>query len=95
MNRIAWLLAGILLASGTLTASAQWSQQVELYHWVDFSVEAPGAAEDIDKWDVKGSCVWTHESGTVRRISLLWHSGSKDTYVYRFGGSLLGRWTGR
>jgi hypothetical protein len=94
MNRIAWLLAGILLASGTLSASAQWSQQVELYHWVDFPIEAPGAADGIDKWDVEGSCVWTHESGAVRRTSLLWYSGSKDTYVYRFGGSLPGRWTG-
>jgi len=56
MNRIEWLLAGIFLASGTLSASAQWSHQVELYHWVDFPVEARGAADGFAKWDVEGSC---------------------------------------
>ena len=94
MNRIRWFLAGFLLASGTLSASAELSKEVELYHWVDFPIEAPGGATGIAKWDVKGSCLWTHEKGTVRRTSLLWYSGSKDTYVYRFGGSLQGRWTG-
>ena len=67
MNRISWLLAGIILASGTLFASAQWSQLVELYHWVDFRLEAPGAADGIDKWDVEGTCVWTPESGAVQQ----------------------------
>ncbi len=91
INCIAWLLASIVLASESLSASAQWSKQVELYHWVDFPIEAPGAADGIDKWDVEGSCVRTHESGAVRRTSRLWYSGSKDTYVCRFGGSLQGR----
>ncbi len=70
------------------------SKQVELYHWVDFPVEAPGAAVGVAKWDVEGSCVWVHADSGARRTSLLWYSGSDDTYVYRFGGSLQGRWTG-
>jgi hypothetical protein len=69
------------------------SKQVELYHWVDFPLEAPGAADGLARWDVEGSCFWTHESG-AQRTSLLWYSGSGDTYVYRFGGSFQGRWTG-
>lgn len=74
--------------------TAQLSKEVELYHWVDFPIEAPGAATGLDKWDVEGSCLWTHEKGAVRRTSLVWYSGSGDTFVYRFGGSLPGRWTG-
>ncbi len=95
MNRISWLLAGIVFASGTLSGWAKPSQEIELYHWVDFPIEAAGAADGVAKWDVEGSCVWTHESGEVHRTSLLWYSGSNDTYVYRFGGSLPGRWTGK
>jgi hypothetical protein len=71
------------------------SNEVELYRWVDFAVEAPGAADGLAKWDVNGSCDWTHEDGTARRTSLVWYSGAGDTYVYRFGGSLQGRWTCR
>ncbi|MBE0535738.1 MAG: hypothetical protein IH624_08705 [Phycisphaerae bacterium] len=78
-----------------LKRAAQLRKEVELYQWVDFAVEAPGAAAEIGKWDVEGSCVWTHENGEVWRRSLVWYSGSEDTYVYRFGGSLPGRWTGR
>jgi len=70
------------------------SKEVELYGWVDFPIEAPAAADGIAKWDVEGSCVWTHESSGVQRTSLLWYCGSGDTYVYRFGGSLQGRWRG-
>ena len=47
------------------------SRQVELYHWVDFPVEAPGAAAGVAKWDVEGSCVWTHADSSARRTSLL------------------------
>jgi hypothetical protein len=67
--------------------------QIELYHWVDFPIEAPGAGDSLAKWDVEGSCLWTHESG-AQLTSLLWYSGSGDTYVYRFGGSFQGRWKG-
>jgi len=77
---------------GTLFASS--SKQVELYHWIDFSVEAPGAATGIGRWDVEGSCAWVHQDRVTRRTSLLWYSGSGDTYIYRFGASLPGRWTG-
>gem|GEM_PF-185525 len=70
------------------------SKEVELYHWVDFPIEAPGATDGVARWDVEGACVWTHENGTTQRTSLVWYSGSGDTYVYRFGGSLPGRWTG-
>jgi hypothetical protein len=74
--------------------SAQVSKQVELYQWVDFPIEAPGAASGVAKWDVQGSCNWTHDGVAVERTSLLWYSGSGDIYVYRFGASLEGRWTG-
>jgi len=94
VERTMCFLAGLVFACSTFPASAQLSKKVELYHWVDFSIEAPKAAAGVDKWDVEGSCVWTHENGAIRRTSLLWYSGSGDTYVYRFGGSLRGRWTG-
>ncbi|MBE0542181.1 MAG: hypothetical protein IH623_12400 [Verrucomicrobia bacterium] len=89
----------ILLASSALLcaaglASAQFSKEVELYHWVDFTIEAPGTTTGIAQWDVEGSCLWKHENGATRRTSLVWYSGSGNTYVYRFGGSLRGRWTG-
>lgn len=87
-------MATFILACGSFPAAAQLSKEVELYHWVDFPIEAPGAATGVAKWDVGGSCVWTHENGAHRRTSLLWYSGSGDTYVYRFGGSLPGRWKG-
>jgi hypothetical protein len=89
-----YLLTVIMLAYATSPASAQLSQEVELYHWIDFPIEAPNAATGVAKWDVEGACVWTHENGATRRTSLLWYSGSQDTYVYRFGGALQGRWTG-
>jgi len=88
------LLAVLVLTCKSLPISAQQSKKVELYHWVDFPVEAPQAADGMAKWDVKGSCTWTYEGSSVRRTSLLWYSGSGDEYVYRFGGSLPGRWTG-
>jgi hypothetical protein len=88
------LLAAFIFACGTFPASAQLSREVELYHWVDFPIEAPRAATGLAKWDIEGSCVWTHDSGAIRRTSLLWYSGSGDTYIYRFGGSFEGRWTG-
>jgi hypothetical protein len=84
----------LALACGTFSALAQWSKDVELYQWVDFSIEAPGAAVGLARWDAQGSCTWTHANGVDRRTSTLWYSGSGDTYVYRFGGSLPGRWTG-
>lgn len=77
-----------------MARSAPLTKQVELYGWVDFPVEAPEAATGIGKWDVEGSCSWVHENGVTRRTSLLWYSGSGDSYVYRFGGSLPGRWIG-
>jgi hypothetical protein len=43
---------------------------------------------------VEGSCLWTHETAPLNARAWLWYSGSGDTYVYRFGGSLPGRWTG-
>jgi len=88
------ILAILILVCASSPALAQLSKTVELYRWVDFSVEAPDAATGVARWDVEGSCVWTHENGTVRRTSLVWYSGSADTYVYRFGGALQGRWTG-
>jgi len=88
------LLAAFILTCGALPASAQLPRKVELYHWVDFPVEAPGAAAGVAKWDVEGSCTWTHADSSARRTSMLWYSGLDDTYVYRFGGSLQGRWTG-
>ena len=87
-------LAGVILACVAVAASADLSKQVELYQWVDFPVKAPGAAAGVAKWDVEGSCTWTYQDGSTRRTSLLWYSGSGDTYVYRFGGSLPGRWKG-
>lgn len=88
------LLVALLLTCHPLPASAQQSKEVELYHWVDFPIKAPNAASGVARWDVEGSCTWTHEGSSVRHTSLLWYSGSGDTYVYRFGGSLQGRWTG-
>jgi hypothetical protein len=64
-------LVVFFFACSTLPASAQFSKKVELYHWVDFSIEAPRAATGIAKWDVEGSCIWTHENGAVKRRSLL------------------------
>lgn len=89
-----YFVIGLIASWLVLPASAQFSKKTELYHWVDFSIEAPGAAKGIAKWDVEGSCTWTHENGTTTRTSLLWYSGFGDTYVYRFGGSFPGRWTG-
>jgi hypothetical protein len=94
VKRITFVLAALALACGSVSALAQWSKDVELYQWVDFPIEAPDAATDLEKWDVQGSCRWTHQNGVTRRTSLLWYSGSGDTYVYRFGASLQGRWTG-
>jgi hypothetical protein len=85
---------GLALACGTLSLLAQWTKDVELYQWVDFPIEAPDAATGLAKWDAQGSCTWTHANGVARRTSTLWYSGSSDTYVYRFGASLPGRWTG-
>jgi hypothetical protein len=75
--------------------SGQLAKSIELYHWCDFQVDAPDAARGLERWDVEGSCVWTHENGNIRRTSLVWYSGSNHTYVYRFGGSLQGRWIGK
>ena len=86
-------LAFALLASVSL--SAKESRTVELYRWVDFAIQAPGAASGFAKWDLKGTCEWTHQDAPSRRSSLLWYSGAGDTYVYRFGAPLPGRWTGR
>jgi hypothetical protein len=94
-QRTKLLLAGLALVCGAWSGVAQLSRDIKLYHWVDFPMAASGAAHGIAKWDLEGSCLWTHENGTTRRASLLWYSGSGDTYVYRFGGSLQGRWTGR
>ena len=94
MERIRYFLVGFIFVCLAFPATAQLSKEVELYHWVDFSIEAPEAAAGVAKWDVEGSCIWMHENGAIRRTSLLWYSGSGDTYVYRFGGSLQGRWTG-
>jgi len=94
MEKTRYFLVGFIFACFTLPASAHLSKEVELYHWVDFPIEAPEAAVGIAKWDVEGSCIWTHANGAIRRPSLLWYSGSGDTYVYRFGGSFQGRWRG-
>ena len=94
MERIRYFLVGFIFVCLAFPATAQLSKEVELYHWVDFSIEAPEAAAGVAKWDVEGSCIWMHENGAIRRTSLLWYSGSGDTYVYRFGGSLQGRWIG-
>jgi hypothetical protein len=88
------VLLGVLCACLSGSSAAQsLSKSVELYRWVDFPIEAPGAATGIAKWDVEGSCTWTHEESAAQRTSLVWYSGSSDTYVYRFGGSLPGRWS--
>ncbi len=87
--------AVVVTLCATFNAAAQLARTVELYQWCDFPVDAPNAASGIAKWDVEGSCLWTHENGTIRRTSLVWYSGSNHTYVYRFGGSLQGRWTGK
>ena len=78
-----------------LRKAPQQSRDVELYRWVDFPMDAPGAATGIARWDLEGSCLWQRENGTDQRTSLLWYSGSGDTYVFRFGASLPGRWTGK
>ena len=88
------LLAAFILACGPLPGAAQLPRQVELYHWVDFPVDAPGSATGVAQWDVEGPCVWTHEGSAAERTSLLWYSGSGHTYVYRFGSLFEGRWTG-
>jgi hypothetical protein len=91
---ITFLIACFVFVCCTFSDSAQsLSGDVELYDWVDFPIEAPEAASGINKWDVEGSCVWTHEDGITQRTSLLWYSGSGDTYIYRFGGSFQGKWT--
>lgn len=90
------VISGVLVFAYRLVSEsvqATHYKQVELNSWVDFQVEAPGIASDIDKWDVQGSCTWTHEKSGERRTSLVWYSGTDDTYVYRFGASFQGRWT--
>ena len=54
------LVIGFVFACSTLPASAQLSKEVELYHWVDFSIEAPEGAAGLAKWDAEGSYIWTH-----------------------------------
>ncbi|MFP4190760.1 MAG: hypothetical protein ACLFU6_01695 [Candidatus Hydrogenedentota bacterium] len=85
---------GGVLASAPVGAQSAAHKEAELYRWADFAVEAPGAASGVDKWDVKGSCTWTHDSSGAERTSLVWYSGRDDTYVYRFGASFEGRWRG-
>lgn len=77
-RKVSWLLVGCLVISGSAPALAQMEKEVELYHWVDFDFNAPAAASGMDKWDVEGSCTWTHESGSEQRTSLVWYSGSSD-----------------
>lgn len=89
-----YLLPALIVVWGPLSAWAQVSKQVELYRWVAFPIEASGAASGAAKWDVQGFCDWTHNRDGIKRTSLLWYSGSGDTYVYRFGVSFEGRWTG-
>jgi len=88
------LLAAVLLS---ISSPGEIHKEVELYRWVDFEFSAPGAASGITRWDVAGTCTWTHtsKSGTTQRTSLVWYSGNADTYVFRFGASLPGRWTGK
>ena len=95
-NLILRVFALITITISTATA-AQLHKEVELYRWVDFSFEAPGAVSGDAKWDVIGSCTWTHTSKnqTTERTSLLWYSGEADTYVFRFGASVPGRWIGK
>src|SRR5688572_6560409 len=95
MARVDVLWVAIISLCATFNVSGQLAKTVELYHWCDFQVDVPKAASGVAKWDVEGSCLWTHESGTVRRTSLVWYSGSNNTYIYRFGASLPGRWTGK
>jgi hypothetical protein len=90
-----WFVAAFALVCGTTPALAQSFKTVELYRWIDFPFEGPGAAPGLAKWDVEGSCIWTHENGETRRTSRIWYSGSGDIYVHRFGASLVGRWTGK
>ncbi len=95
MEKIYLILAVALsfVISGCSSAQNIHHKEVELYSWVDFPVVAEGAASGIDKWDVQGVCTWTHEESDAKRTSLVWYSGSDDTYVYRFGASFEGRWT--
>ena len=86
-------LTGVL-ASAPVGAQSASHEEVELYRWTDFTVEAPDAASGVDRWDVEGACTWTHEDSGAERTSLVWYSGEHDTYVYRFGASFEGRWTG-
>ncbi len=76
------------------SALAQLEKEVELYRWVDFELVAPEAATGVAKWDVDGHCSWIHEDGQQRRTSLVWYCGVGDSYIFRFGGALPGRWTG-
>lgn len=87
--------AALALIFSTPQGFAKESKNVELYHWVDFPVEAEAAPPGTARWDVDGSCTWVHEKGTERRTSLVWYSGNDSTFVYRFGASLPGRWTGQ
>jgi hypothetical protein len=93
--RIDVLQVGCGLVGAAMLATAQTPKRLELYRWVDFAIEAPGAASGIDRWDLEGSCVWTHEATGQQRTSILWYSGAGEQYVYRFGGSFPGRWKGR
>ncbi len=94
MKRIATIVAVFGLSCESMLAAAHALKKVELYRWVDFAIEAPGAASGIDRWEVEGSCVWKHEATGQERKSTLWYSGSGDVYVFRFGGSFPGRWRG-
>ena len=89
------LVVALVFACANGSFSEQLSRRLELYQWADFTIEAPGAGTGTSRWDVEGSCTWVHENGAAKRTSLLWYSGSGETYVFRFGGSFLGRWTGR
>jgi hypothetical protein len=94
MRRITIILGGLGLCCGSMLAATQALKEVELYHWVDFAINAPEAATGIDRWDVEAYCVWTHEVTGQQRRSTLWYSGSGDVYVFRFGGSFSGHWRG-
>jgi hypothetical protein len=87
-------LVGWALIASTASVEAQsLHSQVDLYRWADFEIQAPGAASGAARFDVQGSCTWTHRESGAKRTSLVWYSGSGDTYVYRFGASFQGRWT--
>lgn len=86
-------VAGVL-ASTAVGAQPALHQEVELYRWTDFTVEAAEAASGVGKWDIEGSCIWIHEASGTERTSLVWYSGEGDTYIYRFGASFTGRWRG-